>query len=116
MNNNVTIIGFKNTGNGGGVFIDSGKFEMKGGKIQGNSASNGGGVYLSNGTFEMSGGNVYGIDGNYPNYNAIPNIATESDSASFYMNNGATAYYSGNYDTPQTIPLSTYNYTLPDYR
>jgi hypothetical protein len=44
-------------GNGGGVSISSGSFEMLGGQINGNSAENGGGVYIAeHGSFVMRDG------------------------------------------------------------
>ena len=52
-----TITGGNTTGNGGGVKITAGTFELKNGIIEGNTASNGGGVSLENsGRFNMSGG------------------------------------------------------------
>ncbi len=44
---------------GGGVYVNSGKFEMDGGEISGNEArSNGGGVDVRSGTFEIGGGEI----------------------------------------------------------
>lgn len=45
---------------GGGVYVDSGAFEMFGGKISGNTADFGGGVYIYDCTFEMFGGEIIG--------------------------------------------------------
>lgn len=60
-------------GNGGGVFVKSGTFELKSGSIEQNTAKytlegdrtqkacgNGGGVYLYSGTFAMTGGSLCG--------------------------------------------------------
>jgi len=57
MNDGATITG--NTGYGG-VYVDSGTFEMTGGTISGNTDSQGGGVHMSSGTFTMSGGSISG--------------------------------------------------------
>ena len=53
------ITGGNTTGNGGGVQITAGTFELKNGSIEGNIADNGGGVSLQNsGNFIMSGGTI----------------------------------------------------------
>ena len=53
------ITGGNTTGNGGGVQITAGTFELKNGSIEGNIAGNGGGVSLQNsGNFIMSGGTI----------------------------------------------------------
>jgi len=58
MNNGVIITGFKNTGNGGGVYAN-GRFTMNGGEISDNTANNyGGGVYHVGGLSNMSGGKI----------------------------------------------------------
>jgi hypothetical protein len=57
--------------NGGGVYVNSGTFDIQGGTISGNTAygnnpdtadGNGGGVYVLSGTFTMNGGAIYGLD------------------------------------------------------
>ena len=58
-----TITGGKTTGNGGGVYVDSGTFTMSGGTISGCSTDgdgDGGGVYVNGGEFTMSGGTISG--------------------------------------------------------
>lgn len=46
---------------GGGVYVNSGSFEMNGGAIAGNRASaHGGGVYTNSGSFTMNGGMIAG--------------------------------------------------------
>jgi uncharacterized repeat protein (TIGR02543 family) len=72
MNNNVTITSFNNNtttttttnAHGGGVQVQIGKFDLKGGTIQNCSANNGGGVYITgnNCTFTMNGNAI--IQGN----------------------------------------------------
>jgi len=42
----------------GGVRVNGGIFEMKGGTISNNTAANGGGVSVNDGTFEMKGGTI----------------------------------------------------------
>ena len=58
------ITGGKNTGDGGGIYIENGSLTMNGGTITGNSAGgNGGGVYLGVGgtaAFTMNGGTITG--------------------------------------------------------
>lgn len=59
------IIGGNNNGDGGGVYINEGRFTMNGGTITGCSASRGGGVFVSNNgnpVFNVSGAPV--IKGN----------------------------------------------------
>jgi len=58
--NSVTITNFRNTGDGGGVFVNSGTFHMKGGTISNNEAEKGAGVFLSGGGtfFNMSDGYI----------------------------------------------------------
>ena len=61
------IIGnIRNTGNGGGVFVDSGTFEMSGGTISGNAARNGGGVFVQemSGKFTIRDGTISGNTAN----------------------------------------------------
>ena len=54
-----SITGGNTTGDGGGVNITAGTFELKNGSIEGNIANNGGGVSLQNsGNFIMSGGTI----------------------------------------------------------
>ena len=62
MNDGVVFRGNNANGNfGGAVRVISGScFEMKGGRIAGNSANAGGGVYVVNGTFTMTGGIITG--------------------------------------------------------
>ena len=61
MEGNSSIYGNKTSGNGGGVYIDGGTFNMNGGAVYGNYAEGfGGGVYVSGGTFTMNGGTIYG--------------------------------------------------------
>lgn len=60
--------------NGGGVYVDSGKFIMAGGSITGNTISgstNGGGVYVENGTCIIAGGTVSGNTAGSGNGNNI---------------------------------------------
>ncbi|MDO5847463.1 MAG: hypothetical protein Q4Q20_04095 [Methanocorpusculum sp.] len=54
------IVGNSASGNGGGVFVEGGRFTMTGGNIVGNRAGTGGGVYAGNGGFTMSAGNIVG--------------------------------------------------------
>ena len=50
------ITGNTSTANGGGVYVESGIFNMGGGEISGNvSNTNGGGVYFDSGTFRIGG-------------------------------------------------------------
>ena len=67
MNNSASVSG--NTANqGGGVYVESGTFNMNDGKISGNKAkndkasndTNGGGVYVKSGTFNMNDGTIGG--------------------------------------------------------
>ncbi|MCL2705145.1 MAG: hypothetical protein FWE72_02945, partial [Spirochaetaceae bacterium] len=62
---NAKIKDNKNSANGGGVYINSGTFNMYGGSIEGNSALYGAGIYIvGNGTFTMSGGSIEGNSAN----------------------------------------------------
>jgi len=72
MRTGSTITGNTNSsynGYGGGVYMDSGTFEMTGGNISGNIARTGGGVYsggaYGRGTFTMSGGTISGNTASY---------------------------------------------------
>ena len=56
----VTLENNDYNGNGGGVYINEGFFNMSGGKISNNTSTNGGGVYNSGGTFNMSAGEISG--------------------------------------------------------
>ena len=62
MNAGSTIIGnlrgINTDSAGGGVYVNSGIFEMTGGTISGNTANSGGGVYMKGGNFTMSGGTI----------------------------------------------------------
>jgi hypothetical protein len=67
LENGAVITGNTNPASGGGgVFVYSGTFSMKGGTISGNKSTKnedyygGGGVYVRSGTFEMSGGTISG--------------------------------------------------------
>jgi len=67
MQDGSTITGNVNTGNGGGVYVDTGgMFTMSGGTIGGassaakNTAKNGGGVFVHVATFTMDGGTISG--------------------------------------------------------
>jgi hypothetical protein len=62
MNVGVTLRNNKNSGDGGGVYVNSGSFAMDGGTINGNWAgNNGGGVYVAGGTFTKTvNGIIYG--------------------------------------------------------
>jgi hypothetical protein len=61
MNTGSAITGNnRSSGDGGGVYIRSGAFEMTGGTISGNTANRGGGVFHYGGTFTMSGGTISG--------------------------------------------------------
>ncbi|WP_010253541.1 FN3 associated domain-containing protein [Treponema primitia] len=65
MNTRVLITGNLHTGNGsggGGVRVDDGIFNMKGGEISGNSSGRGGGgvAVYNKATFNMSGGKIVG--------------------------------------------------------
>ncbi|MCL2720318.1 MAG: InlB B-repeat-containing protein [Treponema sp.] len=65
MNDNAVITdNFNQSGSGGGVYINSGTFNMTGGTMSKNSASlNGGGVYIAAaGNFVKTGGIIYGED------------------------------------------------------
>jgi hypothetical protein len=55
----------RGSGDGGGVYVGSGRFVMTGGTISNNTAENGGGVYVRSGSFFMSDGIISGnIAGN----------------------------------------------------
>ena len=60
LEENITLKGTNDTGNGGAVYVNGGTFTMKAGsKITESSASYGGGVYVdSKGTFTMGGGTI----------------------------------------------------------
>lgn len=63
-----TICGGYTSGNGAGVYVDSGSLTLNGGKITGNiSEGNGGGVYAEASTVTLNGGRVYG---NYAEHGA----------------------------------------------
>lgn len=56
LEENITLTGTNDTGNGGAVYVNGGNFIMKAGsKITGSRAQNGGGVYIAGGTFTMNG-------------------------------------------------------------
>jgi hypothetical protein len=69
--------------NGGGVYVNTGTFNMNGGEISDNSSvyssSMGIGVYINTGTFNMSGGKISG--------NAITS-GIQGKGGGVYMNNG----------------------------
>ncbi|MCL2805327.1 MAG: hypothetical protein FWD26_05250 [Treponema sp.] len=56
MNAGAAIQNNHTSGDGGGVFIEYGTFNMNGGTISGNTARNGAGIYSRSGVFNMSGG------------------------------------------------------------
>jgi len=62
MNSGATIKDFKSSTQGGGLYVVNGAtFDMRGGTIQGNSASYGGGVFVyGNGEIIMTGGTITG--------------------------------------------------------
>jgi hypothetical protein len=96
---------------GGGVYVNIyGIFTMSGGVIEGNTAAYGGGVHVwDSGTFNMEGGNIYGSD---ESIKAKQNTAPES--ASIFVMDGATANYSGTYETGYgPNPIETTNISLP---
>ena len=63
LEENITLTGTNDTGNGGAVYVNGGTFTMESGsKITRSSAQNGGGVYVNGGEFEMTGTAV--IQGN----------------------------------------------------
>ena len=64
---------------GGGVTVNGGTFEMKGGTISGNSAEYGGGVRILSGTFTKEGGTIYGA-----NEGSSSNTATKGGYAVYY--------------------------------
>ena len=56
LEENITLTGKNDAGNGGAVYVNGGTFTMKNdSKITGSSAQNGGGVYVNGGEFEMTG-------------------------------------------------------------
>ena len=85
---------------GGGVYVSSGTFTMKGGKISGNSSdssgslaslfSYGGGVYVYGGTFIMSGGEISGN----PCF-ASGSILSSGNGGGVYVSIGGTFTMSG---------------------
>ena len=52
-------------GRGGGVFLQSGRFEMESGTISGGKAKFGGGVYINDGKFTMNDGTISGNEATY---------------------------------------------------
>ncbi len=84
MQNGASIAGNTNTspGNGGGVYVSGGTFEMNGGDITGNTALNGGAVYVGGGTFRMNAGTIGGDE------SAISGLGNTADS-------GGGVYVSG---------------------
>lgn len=81
------IMGGHNSGNGGGIYVESGgRLKLQGGNLTSNNANgDGGAVYLENGTlFEMTGGYIYSNDTFEGSGGAIYMAGT----ASFNMNGG----------------------------
>jgi len=80
---------------GGGVFMNSGIFNLTGGTIFNNTADYGGGVYVSGGTFNMTGGTISGNTASY--YGGGVDV---KNSGTFTMNGGTisgntASYYGG---------------------
>jgi len=103
----------KTTGQGGGVNVADGTFEMNGGEISNNTAGQGGGVYVggwydseddidSYGIFIMTGGTIYGgSDSSANNDSGGANSLTVSDNTS--TKDKATAKYKGGKDDGKDI-------------
>ena len=82
---NGSITGNQTTGNGGGVLVEGGKFNMTGGTISGNTAAvDGGGIAVSGyndqgtakpnrGELNMSGGTISGNTANYEDMSTAGN-------------------------------------------
>ena len=85
-----SITGGNNSGNGGGVNVAAGTFELHGGSIEGNVAGNGAGVSVSNsGTFRMSGGAIQ-YNAGYGNTGGVLVVNNN-----FTMSGGAIQYNAG---------------------
>ena len=80
-----TITGNPNSGDGGGVYLSNGTFEMSGGTISNNTANSGGGVHIGyGGTFTMSGGTISGNTAGHGGGVFLPRYS----SATFNMRGG----------------------------
>ncbi|GHV02467.1 hypothetical protein FACS189485_02910 [Spirochaetia bacterium] len=95
MGGSVTLKDNNNAGgNGGGVAVNGGTFEMSGGSITGNTATNGGGVYVDGGY--VDGGYVGGtftMSGTAASTKIIGNQATNGGGV--YVYNGSRFIMSG---------------------
>ncbi|MDR1257295.1 MAG: hypothetical protein LBJ86_06070, partial [Spirochaetaceae bacterium] len=96
------ITGNTNTaGNGGGVYVTGGTFDMNGGTISGNTASNtaadnyGGGVYVTGGTFNMTGGTISGNTSTSTSTNTDTAITVGSGGGGVYAAGGSTFEMTG---------------------
>lgn len=92
LENWVTLMGgYLSNGEGGGILVDGGTFDMNGGEIRGSTIADGdgykcmgGGVQVYSGRFNLSGGKISEVYPQIPNEGAV-NIGAN---ASFIMSNG----------------------------
>jgi len=91
----------KNSGNGGGVFVNGGTFIIDNGSILGNEAANGGGVFVNSGTLTMNGGLIQTNDavmnggGVYVDQNGTFNMTNGTISLNFALL-GSGVFLDGN--------------------
>jgi len=103
MEGNSSVSGNTSYSQGGGVFMNSGTFNMTGGTISGNTAGNygGGGVHISSsGIFQIEKGTIYGTDNP-----GLANTATGSGTRATLNNNGTAQL--GTFSVPGD-PTSTW--------
>ena len=98
------------SGNGGGVYVHSGRATLSGGQILDNSADDGGGVYIYSGTVTLNGGHILSNTANtsgggvYLNQNNA--TFTQSDDSTIAYNSASNGSGGGVYVRSGTATLS----------